>query len=126
MDLEGQGRIKQVVEQAGADDVIAVLGANSAAAVEMTAITLKSGDPSYAGPLTGIALGIPSYHILESEIGPDRCGGLRAGAGAVGARDGRRAGDRADEGDQGRGSLSPGMTNRELTPVTASWRHRSW
>jgi len=68
MDLEGQGRIKQVVEQAGADGVVAVLGANSAAAVEMTAMTLKSGDPSYAGPLTGIALGIPSYHILESEI----------------------------------------------------------
>ena len=64
MDLEGQGRIKQVVEQAGANDVVAVLGANSAAAVEMTAMTLKSGDPSYAGPLTGIALGIPSYHIL--------------------------------------------------------------
>ena len=68
MDLEGQGRIKQVVEQAGADDVIAVLGANSAAAVEMTAMTLKSGDPSYAGPLAGVALGIPSYHVLESEI----------------------------------------------------------
>ena len=48
--------------------MIAVLGANSAAAVEMTAITIKSGDPSYAGPLAGIALGIPSYHILEPEI----------------------------------------------------------
>lgn len=68
MDLEGQGRIRQVVEQAGADDVVAVLGANSSAAVEMTALTLKSGDPSYAGPLTGVALGIPSYHILEPEI----------------------------------------------------------
>lgn len=68
MDLEGQGRIRQVVEQSGADDVVAVLGANSAAAVEMTALTLKSGDPSYAGPLTGLALGIPSYHILEPEI----------------------------------------------------------
>jgi glycine/sarcosine/betaine reductase complex component A len=68
MDLEGQGRIRQVVEQSGADDVVAVLGANSAAAVEMTALTLKSGDPSYAGPLTGVALGIPSYHILEPEI----------------------------------------------------------
>ena len=68
MDLEGQGRIKQVVEQAGLDDVVAVLGANSPAAVEMTAMTLKSGDPSYAGPLTGVALGIPSYHILEPEI----------------------------------------------------------
>jgi hypothetical protein len=68
MDLEGQGRIRQVVEQAGTDDVIAVLGANSPTAVEMTALTLKSGDPSYAGPLTGIALGIPSYHVLEAEI----------------------------------------------------------
>src|SRR5215510_3721971 len=68
MDLEGQGRIQQVVQQSGTDNVIAVLGANSAAAVEMTAMTLKSGDPSYAGPLAGIALGIPSYHILESEI----------------------------------------------------------
>lgn len=68
MDLEGQGRIRQVVEQGGTDNVIAVLGANSAAAVEMTAMTLKSGDPSYAGPLAGVALGIPSYHILEPEI----------------------------------------------------------
>ncbi len=68
MDLEGQGRIKQVVEQAGTTDVVAVLGANSAAAVEMTAMTLKSGDPSYAGALAGIALDIPSYHILEPEI----------------------------------------------------------
>jgi betaine reductase len=68
MDLEGQGRIRQVVEQSGAEDVIAVLGANSPTAVEMTALTLKSGDPSYAGPLAGIALGIPSYHILEAEI----------------------------------------------------------
>jgi glycine/sarcosine/betaine reductase complex component A len=68
MDLEGQGRIRQVVEQAGTEDVVAVLGANSSAAVEMTALTLKSGDPSYAGPLAGIALGIPSYHILEPEI----------------------------------------------------------
>jgi hypothetical protein len=69
MDLEGQGRIKQVVEQGGGtEDLIAVLGANSPAAVEMTALTLKTGDPSYAGPLAGVALGIPSYHILEPEI----------------------------------------------------------
>src|SRR5262249_26266499 len=68
MDLEGQGRIRQVVEQAGADGVIAVLGANSPTAVEMTALTLKSGDPSYAGALAGVALGIPSYHILEPEV----------------------------------------------------------
>ena len=68
MDLEGQGRIRQVVEQAGTDGVVAVLGANSPTAVEMTALTLRSGDPSYAGPLAGVALGIPSYHILEPDI----------------------------------------------------------
>jgi hypothetical protein len=68
MDLEGQGRIRQVVEQTGTGDVVAVLGANSPTAVEMTALTLKSGDPSYAGALAGVALGIPSYHILEPEI----------------------------------------------------------
>ena len=68
MDLEGQGRIKYVVEQAGTTDLVAVLGANSPTAVEMTALTLKSGDPSYAGPLTGVALGIQSFHILEPEI----------------------------------------------------------
>jgi len=68
MDLEGQGRIKQVVEQAGRENVVAVLGANSATAVEMTAMTLKSGDPSWAGPLAGVALDIPSFHILEPEI----------------------------------------------------------
>ena len=68
MDLEGQGRIQQVVRQSGTDNVIAVLGANSATAVEMTAMTIMSGDPSYAGPLAGVALGIPSYHILEPEV----------------------------------------------------------
>jgi hypothetical protein len=68
MDLEGQGRIRQVVEQAGTERVVAVLGANSPTAVEMTALTLKSGDPSYAGPLAGVALGIPAYHVLEPEI----------------------------------------------------------
>ncbi len=68
MDLEGQGRIKQAVEGAGTDNVIAILGANSPTAVEMAALTLKSGDPSYAGPLAGVELGIPSFHILEPEI----------------------------------------------------------
>ena len=27
--------------------------------------TFKSGDPSFAGPLAGVALGLSSYHILE-------------------------------------------------------------
>lgn len=68
MDLEGQGRIRRLVEQAGTENVVAILGANSAPAVEMAALALKSGDPSYAGPLAGVSLGIPAYHVLEPEI----------------------------------------------------------
>lgn len=68
MDLESQGRIRQVVEQAGAKDIVAVLGATSPTALEMMATTLKTGDPSWAGSLAGVALGIPSFHILEEEI----------------------------------------------------------
>ena len=71
MDLEGQGRIKQAVEQAGTDNVIAILGANSPAAVEMTALTLKSGDPSYAGPLAG-STPRPSMVLNGSSMGIDK------------------------------------------------------
>ncbi len=27
-----------------------------------------SGDPSWAGPLAGVALGLPVYHIMEPEM----------------------------------------------------------
>ena len=46
MDLEDQGRIKRVLDQYGTENVVAILGANSAQAVEMPAVTLMSGDPS--------------------------------------------------------------------------------
>lgn len=68
MDLESQGRIKQVVEEAGSDRIVAVLGAGSPTALEMMAVTLKSGDPAYAGALAGVELSIPSFHILEPGI----------------------------------------------------------
>ncbi len=34
----------------------------------MYAETLISGDPSWLGPLAGISLGLPVYHIMEPEI----------------------------------------------------------
>lgn len=33
--------------------------------MEVLARTFKDGDPSYAGALGGIALGLKSYHIFE-------------------------------------------------------------
>ena len=45
-----------------------VLGAPDADSAELYAETVVHGDPSYAGPLAGVALGLPVYHILEPEI----------------------------------------------------------
>ncbi len=42
-----------------------MLGLNEPRNLRIMAMTFKLGDPSFAGPLAGVALGIPSYHILE-------------------------------------------------------------
>jgi len=64
-DLEGQETIKKFVEQHGKDDLIVVLGAPDADSAELYAETLISGDPSWAGPLAGVGLGLPVFHIME-------------------------------------------------------------
>ena len=45
-----------------------VLGASDIEGAEIAAETLTMGDPSYTGPLAGVSLGLPIYHILEPEI----------------------------------------------------------
>ena len=30
--------------------------------------TLTTGDPSWAGPLAGVSLGLPVFHILEEKV----------------------------------------------------------
>ena len=45
-----------------------ILGAPDADSAELYAETVVNGDPSWAGPLTGIALELPVYHIMEPEI----------------------------------------------------------
>jgi hypothetical protein len=45
-----------------------ILGNGEANGVEVFAETVTEGDPSYAGPLAGVALKIPVYHILENEV----------------------------------------------------------
>ena len=67
-DLDGQENIKRYVEQYGKDDLIVVLGAPDADSAELYAETVVSGDPSWAGPLAGVSLGLPVYHIIEPEL----------------------------------------------------------
>ena len=45
-----------------------VLGCPDADSAELYAETVTHGDPSWAGPLAGVALGLPVYHIMETEI----------------------------------------------------------
>lgn len=42
-----------------------VFGINQPATLKIMSSTFRSGDPSFAGPLAGIGLGLQSYHILE-------------------------------------------------------------
>jgi len=45
-----------------------LLGAPDADSAELYAETVVNGDPSWAGPLAGVALNLPVYHIIEPEI----------------------------------------------------------
>ena len=45
-----------------------ILGAPDADSAELYAETVVNGDPSWAGPLAGVAMGLPVYHIMEPEI----------------------------------------------------------
>ena len=42
-----------------------VFGLNQMFNLRIMATTFRDGDPSFAGALGGIALGLPSYHIFE-------------------------------------------------------------
>ena len=55
-------------EQYGKDNLVVILGAPDADSAELYAETVTNGDPSWAGPLAGVALKLPVYHILEPEI----------------------------------------------------------
>ncbi len=68
MDPENQDRIKSLVDEHGADDLVVVLGAADLESLEVTAETVTVGDPAYVGPLAGVQLGLPVVHILEEDI----------------------------------------------------------
>ena len=59
MDLENQRRVKALAEQYGPENTVVLLGA---------AETVTNGDPTFAGPLTGVQLGLRVYHVCEPEV----------------------------------------------------------
>ncbi|MBI4836973.1 MAG: hypothetical protein HY813_01030 [Candidatus Portnoybacteria bacterium] len=67
-----QENVKSLMEKNNAEDVIVVIGFNivmgkedPAGEIRLMAETFKNGDPTFAGPLADIALGLKTYHVLE-------------------------------------------------------------
>ena len=68
VDLDGQQKIKEIFEKNGNENLVVILGAPGVDSVEIYGETVVNGDPTWAGPLAGIAMKIPVYHVLEQEI----------------------------------------------------------
>ena len=68
MDLENQKRVKDFADQYGPENVVVLLGAADSEGAGLAAETVTNGDPTFAGPLTGVQLGLTVYHICEPEI----------------------------------------------------------
>ena len=68
MDLENQKRVKDFADQYGPENLVVLLGAAEGEGSSLAAETVTNGDPTYAGPLTGVQLGLRTYHVCEPEI----------------------------------------------------------
>ena len=72
MDPENQTQVKRIADESGngngSGEVIVVLGASDIEGALISAETVTLGDPSFAGPLAGVSLRLPVYHILEPVI----------------------------------------------------------
>jgi betaine reductase len=71
MDLQNQQRVKDAAEKYGTDCIV-ILGSSDAEGAEIYAETVSNGDPTYAGPLAGVPLGLPVYHVFDQAI-RDEC-----------------------------------------------------
>ena len=67
MDLENQAAIKSIADEIGPENLMVVLGMPGEG-LRLAAETLTTGDPSWAGPLAGVSLGLPVFHILEETV----------------------------------------------------------
>ena len=68
LDPEGQEDIKKVADEYGKDHLVVILGAPDVNSAELYAETIINGDPTWVGPLAGVSLGLPVYHVMEPQI----------------------------------------------------------
>jgi len=60
--------VKDLAEKHGKDNLVVILGGAEAEASGLACETVTNGDPTFAGPLAGVQLGLACYHILEPQI----------------------------------------------------------
>ena len=68
MDLENQKRVKDLADKYGAENVVVLIGGGEAESAGLAAETVTAGDPTFAGPLAGVPLGLKVYHAVEQEF----------------------------------------------------------
>jgi hypothetical protein len=68
MDLESQEKILRLSQASDPNDLVVLIGAPDPEAAEITAETVVSGDPAFAGALAGTQLGLAVYHVLDDDV----------------------------------------------------------
>ena len=68
MDLESQEKILRLSQAHDPKDLVVLIGAPDPEAAEITAETVVSGDPAFAGALAGTQLGLDVYHVLDDDV----------------------------------------------------------
>ncbi len=68
MDLESQEKILRLSQAHDPNDLVVIIGAPDPEAAEITAETVVSGDPAFAGALAGTQLGLAVYHVLDDDV----------------------------------------------------------
>ena len=68
MDTQKQAIIKRLADDLGTENLVVVIGAVDSEVAHVTAETMTVCYSSFIGPLTGVSLRLPVYHILESEV----------------------------------------------------------
>lgn len=80
MDLENQKRVLDLSEKFGKENVVVIIGTSEAESAGLTAETVTAGDPTFAGPLAGVSLGLRVYHVFElkdqfdADVYEEQCG----------------------------------------------------
>ena len=52
----------------GQENLVVLLGTPTPESSRLCAMTVREGDPTWAGALAGAALGLPVFHVTESQI----------------------------------------------------------